>query len=142
MEEAYFKQRQEEIKVQRHRERMRQQQVQEQQDKLNRDQMQNYNLWEELSDYQNMIDEDAIEPDFFVDTAPAAVFIPNEKGLDKYTQIYDRDPFLFDYESEVEPILQVLVGKSIEHARIEVIEEYEEKMLALHKKKFLQLKEA
>ena len=25
-----------------------------------------------------------------------------------------------DYENEVEPILQVLVGKSIEHARIEL----------------------
>jgi len=36
----------------------------------------------------------------------------------------------------------VLVGKSIEHARIEVIEEYESHELAKHKKKFFQLKEA
>jgi len=42
----------------------------------------------------------------------------------------------------VEPILQVLVGKSIEHARIEVIEDYEAKILKQHKIKFLQLKEA
>jgi len=35
------------------------------------------------------------------------------------------DPELFDYELEVEPILQVLVGKSLEQARIEVIEQYE-----------------
>jgi hypothetical protein len=49
---------------------------------------------------------------------------------------------LFDYENEVEPILQVLVGKSIEHARIEVIEELEAKLLARHKNTFLQLKEA
>jgi len=41
---------------------------------------------------------------------------------------------MFDYENEVEPILQVLVGKSIEHARIEVIEDYESKLLAKHKK--------
>ena len=40
----------------------------------------------------------------------------------KQTQIWDQDPDLFDYENEVEPILQVLVGKSIEHARIEIIE--------------------
>mmetsp|Transcript_15167 Transcript_15167/g.23410 ORF Transcript_15167/g.23410 Transcript_15167/m.23410 type:complete len:480 (+) Transcript_15167:477-1916(+) len=106
------------------------------------EQMQSGNRWEELSDYQNMVDERTIEPDFYVDNAPDAIFIPNPKGETKTTQIFDRDPFLFDYENEVEPILQVLVGKSIEHARIEVIEEYEARMLGLHKKKFLQLKEA
>jgi hypothetical protein len=36
----------------------------------------------------------------------------------------------------------VLVGKSIEHARIEIIEQYENQQLAKHKKQFLQLKEA
>lgn len=36
----------------------------------------------------------------------------------------------------------MLVGKSIEHARIEVIEEHEESELAKHKRKFHQLKEA
>ena len=54
----------------------------------------------------------------------------------------DWDPELFDFDNEVEPILQVLVGKSIEHARIEVIEEYEAQVLAKHKRRFLQLKEA
>jgi radial spoke head protein 3 len=54
----------------------------------------------------------------------------------------DWDPELFDFNNEVEPILQVLVGKSIEHARIEVIEEYEGQVLAKHKRRFLQLKEA
>ena len=43
-------------------------------------QMQNANLWEDLSDYQNMTNEMEIEPDFYVDNAPAAVFIPNPKG--------------------------------------------------------------
>jgi hypothetical protein len=42
-----------------------------------------------------------------------------------------------DYENEVEPILQVLVGKSIEHARIEVIEEWEKKELDRHKRQWL-----
>lgn len=49
----------------------------------------------------------------------------------------DWDPELFDFNNEVEPILQVLVGKSIEHARIEVIEEYEAQVLAKHKRRFL-----
>jgi hypothetical protein len=49
----------------------------------------------------------------------------NQVQFVSQTQIWDEDPDLFDYENEVEPILQVLVGKSIEHARIEIIESYE-----------------
>jgi hypothetical protein len=70
------------------------------------------------------------------------VFIPNPEGDNKYTQIWEGDPFLFDYENEVEPILQVLVGKSVESARIEVIEEYEADVLNKHKAQFKQIKEA
>jgi len=72
-----------------------------------------------------MINEFDLEPDYYVDQAPAANYIPNEEGHCKATQIFDGEYEMFDYENEVEPILQVLVGKSIEHARIEVIEEYE-----------------
>lgn len=53
----------------------------------------------------------------------------------------DKDPDLFDFELEVEPILQVLVGKAIEHAQIEVIEDDEKVELARHKRMFQQLKE-
>jgi hypothetical protein len=86
-----------------------------------------------------MVDEMDIEPDFYIDKADPAVFVPDDAGHDKATYLNDRtDPDLFDYELEVEPILQVLVGKSLEHARIEVIEEYEavelEKMRVVYKK--------
>ena len=54
----------------------------------------------------------------------------------KTTQIEDRDPDLFDFELEVEPILQVLVGKALEHARIECIEDFERQELAKHKKRY------
>lgn len=40
-----------------------------------------------------------------------------------------KDPDLFDFDSEIEPVLQVIVGKTLEHARIEVIEEYEKEIL-------------
>ena len=93
-------------------------------------QMQSANMWEELSDQQ--VDEAQLEPGYFIDRAPDAIFIPNEEGTTKATQIFDGDRDLFDYEREVEPILQVLVGKSIEHARIEVIEELESRLLAKH----------
>ena len=104
--------------------------------------MQSANQWEELSDHQNMVDEYDIEPDYYIDRPPDAILIPNPEGEAKTTQIFDGDADLFDYENEVEPILQVLVGKSIEHARIEVIEQYEDLELQKHKRRFLQLKEA
>lgn len=82
--------------------------------------------WEELEDFENMINEYDIEPDYFIDRPPQAVYRPALKGRDKSSQVQDKiDPELFDFNLEVAPILQVLVGKSLEQARIEVIEEYE-----------------
>ena len=49
---------------------------------------------------------------------------------------------MFDFELEAEPILQVLVGKALEDAQIEVIEEYEVNELQKHKRMFMQLKDA
>lgn len=64
------------------------------------------------------------------------MFIPDEEGVDKAIQLNNIDPDLFDYNLEVEPILQVLVGKSLEQARIEVIEDYEDSILTKHKSAF------
>ena len=52
------------------------------------------------------------------------------------------DPDLFDFNLEVEPILQVLVGKSLEQARIEVIETYENAVLAKHNSTYKRTREA
>lgn len=82
--------------------------------------------WDELDDFENMTNEMDVEPDYYIDRAPDAIFIPHEKGKDKQTQVQDRiDPELFNFDVEVMPILQVLVGKSLELARIECIEEHE-----------------
>jgi hypothetical protein len=40
-------------------------------------------IWGELSDEENMVDEQEIEPDFYIDRAPEAVFIPNVEGQNK-----------------------------------------------------------
>ena len=88
-------------------------------------QMQSSNLWEALDDEENFSNESDIEEDYYVDRPPTAIFIEDAAGDDKKIQVMDWDSELFDFNNEVEPILQVLVGKSIEHARIEVIEEYE-----------------
>ena len=44
-------------------------------------------------------------------------------GVDQETQIYEGD--LFDFDSEVDPILEVLVGKTLEQSMMEVMEEEE-----------------
>ena len=80
-----------------------------------------------------MVDETLIEPDYYIDKPPDAVYIPDEEGVDKAIQLNNVDPDLFDFNLEVAPILQVLVGKSLEQARIEVIEEFESAKLAKHK---------
>jgi hypothetical protein len=39
--------------------------------------------WETLSDYEQQVDQFAVEPDFFVDMAPDAIFVPELDGVDK-----------------------------------------------------------
>jgi hypothetical protein len=43
----------------------------------------------------------------------------------KSTQIEEGDPELFDFNAEVEPMLNVLCSKTLEQARMEVLEETE-----------------
>lgn len=49
---------------------------------------------------------------------------------------------LFDYDVEVQPILEVLVGKTIEQALIEVLEEEELAALREQQRRFLELRAA
>jgi len=84
-----------------------------------------------------MIDEHYLEPDYYIDRPPSALFVPDEAGADKATEMNDRqDPDLFDFDLEVEPVLQVLVGKALELAQIEVIEVSEAAELDKHKQKW------
>ena len=56
------------------------------------------NDWVELQDYHNMVDERQIEPDYFIDMAQPAIFVPEDPGIDKATNLDDRnDPDLFDF---------------------------------------------
>ena len=40
-------------------------------------------LMGELSDTENMVDEADIEPDYYIDRAPDAIFVPNREGENK-----------------------------------------------------------
>ena len=63
------------------------------------------------------------QTDTFQPRPPTPKYVPKKTGIDKVTQIGDYD--LFDYEREVQPILNVLLTKSVEQALMEVEEETE-----------------
>jgi len=44
--------------------------------------MQPMHDWQELDDRYNMVDEQMIEPDYYIDRPPSAVYIPDEEGND------------------------------------------------------------
>ena len=56
-----------------------------------------------------------------------------EKENCKATQIYEGDEELFNFNEEVEPMLNVLVLKTLEQARMEVLEEEELKIMKARK---------
>ena len=74
------------------------------------------------------------EPYFFEDRPNTPKYIPLPKGKDEATQIIDGE--LFDFEMEVKPILEVLVGRSVIQAQYELIEEYERDEYLNHKKNY------
>lgn len=63
------------------------------------------------------------QTDNFIPKPPTPKYVPKKTGIDKNTQIEDYD--LFDYDREVQPILNVLLTKSVEQALLEVEEESE-----------------
>ncbi|TPX78575.1 hypothetical protein CcCBS67573_g00178 [Chytriomyces confervae] len=72
----------------------------------------------------------ATQTDAFLDRAPSPLYIPQKSGSDVATQVYEGE--LFDFDFEVEPILEVLVGKTLEQALMEVAEEEELAVLKKH----------
>ena len=64
-----------------------------------------------------------MQTDEFMPRPPTPPYIHKKTGIDKITQIEDYD--LFDYDREVQPILNVLLTKTVEQALLEVEEESE-----------------
>ena len=61
-------------------------------------------------------------------------YIPQKIGIDATTQIWDHD--LFEFDREVEPILHVLISKTIEQSTLEVNEEIELEQITKYKEAF------
>ncbi|KAJ3041996.1 Radial spoke head protein 3 [Rhizophlyctis rosea] len=72
----------------------------------------------------------ATQTDAFLDRAPSPLYIPQQSGVDVATQVYEGE--LFDFDYEVAPVLEVIVGKTIEQALMEVHEEEELEILRKH----------
>ncbi|EPY40051.1 radial spoke protein 3 [Angomonas deanei] len=62
-----------------------------------------------------------------MDRPPTPKFVPQKTGKDAETQINEGD--LFKFDDAVEPILEVMVGKTMEQAILEVMQEEELEML-------------
>eukprot|EP01064_Diplonema_japonicum_P011819 TRINITY_DN19269_c0_g1_i1.p1 TRINITY_DN19269_c0_g1~~TRINITY_DN19269_c0_g1_i1.p1 ORF type:complete len:302 (+),score=95.94 TRINITY_DN19269_c0_g1_i1:90-995(+) len=78
-----------------------------------------------LEDLTDKVQEAAVETqtDPMLDRPPTPKFVPSKSGKDAECQIEDGD--LFDFDFEVQPILEVMVGKTLEQAVLEVMQEEE-----------------
>ena len=56
-----------------------------------------------------------------LDRPPSPMFVPQPRGIDVATQVQDSD--LFNFDVEVEPMLQVIVGTTLEKALAELTDE-------------------
>ncbi|KYN00339.1 Radial spoke head protein 3 like protein [Cyphomyrmex costatus] len=85
--------------------------------------------------------EVATQTDYFLEKPVLPNYYPDKVvGQDACTQIEPGE--LFDYDTEVQPILEVLVGKTIEQALIEVLEEEEIAALKEQQRRFHELRMA
>lgn len=64
-----------------------------------------------------------MQTDALLDRPPTPLFVPKSSGHDADTQVEPGE--LFDFDFEVRPVLDVLVGKTLETALLEVLQEDE-----------------
>ena len=76
----------------------------------------------------------------FLDRPPSPLFIPSKTGVDKETEIATGE--LFDFELEVKPLLEVLVGKTLRISMLEVMEEEELFAIEQRQREFEQMRNA
>uniref|UniRef100_A0A3B1IEC2 Radial spoke head 3 n=1 Tax=Astyanax mexicanus TaxID=7994 RepID=A0A3B1IEC2_ASTMX len=80
------------------------------------------------------------QTDAFLDRPATPLFIPAKSGKDVATQIEEGE--LFDFDTEVQPVLEVLIGKTVEQALLDVLEEEELASLRSQQRAFQELRNA
>lgn len=81
-----------------------------------------------------------VQTEHDLDYDPEPLFVPSKTGHDKETEIPVGE--LFDFDFEVTPILEVLVGKTLKIAMIEVMEEEELANIQRHQDEFEEMRNA
>ena len=82
--------------------------------------------------------EQGIATEFYLDRPPVPLFAPKMPSKDccKATQIFEGDHELFNFNEEVEPMLNVLCSKTLEQARMEGLEETELEIMQSQQKEY------
>ena len=75
------------------------------------------------------------QTDKFQEKVPSPKYVPKKTGRDAYTQVEDRE--LFNFDREVQPIIEVVVTKTLEQAVIEIEEEQEIAEIQNFKQEFI-----
>ena len=85
-----------------------------------------------------------VATEFYLDRPPVPLFTPRMPAKEncKSTQIYDGDYELFDFNREVEPMLNTLIEKTLEQAQMEVLEEYELSLIEAQSKEYQEVRNA
>jgi hypothetical protein len=95
--------------------------------------MQTDDFLEELTD--KPVEQDAeTQTQPFMDRPASPLFVRAKVGFDTATQIENGD--LFDFDLEVEPLLEVLVGKTIHVSMLEIMQEEELEAIRLQQQEF------
>jgi len=89
-----------------------------------------------LEEITDNIEESEVtcQTDAWMDRPVTPLFVPAKTGADVETQIMPGD--LFNFDQEVKPILEVIVGKTMEQSMLEVMEEEELENLREQQRKF------
>ena len=101
--------------------------------------IQTENFLEELTD-RPVESNVETQTEAFLDRPPSPLFVPAKNGKDVETQIESGD--LFDFDLEVSPILDVLVGKTLEVSMLELMEEEELSAIRKQQEKFEMMRNA
>ena len=80
------------------------------------------------------------QTDPFLERPPTPLYMPAKLGTDASTEICEGE--LFDFDAEVVPLLEVLIGKTLEMSMLEVLEEEELRALRERQDRFEQLRAA
>jgi hypothetical protein len=90
---------------------------------------------EELKDKPDEVTQET-QTDPMIDRPPTPMYVPFKTGRDMEAQVEDGD--LFHFDTEVEPILDVIVGKTLEQAMLEVVQEEEIELMRRQQMEFEQ----